>query len=62
MHNLLFTMYLPNEQSICISQTAVIISHLKSSSLLDDEKRINKNFRYDGGFDCLRVILIIAFV
>ena len=26
------------------------------------KKRINKNFRYNGGFDYFRVILIIAFV
>ena len=40
----------------------MIILHLSQSLLHNGEIRINKNTRYNGGFDHFRAILIIAFV
>ena len=40
----------------------MIILHLSQSLLHNSEKRINKNTRYNGGYDDFRVKLIIAFV
>ena len=54
--------YLPNKQSICLSQFALIILHLSQSLLHNGEKRIYKNTRYHDGFDDFMVILIIALV
>ena len=40
----------------------LIILNYTQSLLHNGEKRINKNTRYNNGFDDFRVILIIAFV